>query len=323
MCRLQVRICRLGLMLIVLLAGRAGQALQPAAADKNVSSTLRQVWVISSRHSGRCDSHDAGLHYWRHDDLSGQWAPASHEEFVAADQPGVPTCVYVHGNRISHQEAVCNGWQAYQRIAGQCQADMPLRFVIWSWPSTEIQGQLKDVQYKACVSDSHAWHLAWLIDQLDPQAPTSLIGYSYGSRLIGGCLHLLGGGRLAGHALMGRVHPDRLPVRVVLMAGALDSHSLVPNGRNGRAMTQVERMLVMINPLDPVLFHYPHLGGLFHKGPPALGLTGLSLASLGHERDKVSLWNVSRYVGSEHDWRRYIYSPRVVSALREYALFAE
>ena len=47
------------------------------------------------------------------------------------------------------------------------------------------------------------------------------------------------------------------------MAGALDNSSLAPRGRNGRAISQVERMLIMINPRDSVLNHYPLLGGLF------------------------------------------------------------
>jgi hypothetical protein len=107
------------------------------------------------------------------------------------------------------------------------------------------------------------------------------------------------------------------------MAGALDSSSLVPRGRNGRAISQVDRMLVMINPLDPVLTHYPLLAGLLHKGPPALGFTGFSVSSLGHDRHKVAQWNVSGYVGKEHDWQRYIHSPRIISVLKGYALFAD
>ena len=173
-----------------------------------------------------------------------------------------------------------------------------------------------DVRHKACVSDRHAWHLAWLVDQMHPRGALSLIGYSYGARLVCGSLHLLGGGRLAGHALDQRVHPARLPLRAVLLAGALDSHALMPHGRNHRALSQVERMLVTVNSRDPVLLHYPLLAGLFQKGPPALGYTGFFPESLGDDCFKVAQWNVGPYVGKEHDWERYLDSPAIVSRLR-------
>jgi hypothetical protein len=195
--------------------------------------------------------------------------------------------------------------------------------VIWSWPSTQIDGPLKDVRYKAGVSDRHAWHLAWLVDQMHPDVPISVVGYSYGARLIGGALHLLGGGHLVGYELAHRRHPARLPLRAVLLAGALDSHALLPHGRNHRALSQVEKVLVTVNSRDPVLHHYPLLPGLFQKGPPALGYTGFYAASLGHERGKITQWNVSVYVGKDHDWQRYLYSPAILARLRHCALLPE
>jgi hypothetical protein len=275
---------------------------------------LRQVWVISSRRGTH-------LEFWSHGDQRHGWTLASQEEFLATDQPHVATCVYVHGNRIHHAQALRDGWQVYQQIAGCLPPEQPLRFVIWSWPSTEIEGPLQDVRLKACVSDTHAGHLACLVDRINPDVPVSLVGYSFGARLIGGALHLLGGGRLAGHALQQRTHPHRAPLRVVLMAGALDSHALTPHGRNGLAASQVERMLVTVNSKDPVLHHYPLLAGLLRKGPPALGYTGFFASSLGEEGHKVAQWNVACYVGKEHDWRRYLYSPAILSRLRSYVLF--
>lgn len=293
----------------------------PAPATPAVTrAPLRQAWVISSRRAGRCDPQDAHLEYWRHDDCAERWIAAGQAEFLATDRPGVITCFYVHGNRISHGEALRDGRRAYRQVARCLPDGQPLRFVVWSWPSTQIEGPLKDVRQKACISDWHAWHLAWLVDQIHPEVPISLVGYSYGARMIGGSLHLLGGGRLAGHVLTKRLHPARLPLRAVLLAGALDSHSLLPHGRNHRAMSQVEKMLVTVNSRDSVLHHYPLLTGLFHKGPPALGYTGFYTGSLGHERGKVAQWNVSSYVGSEHDWQRYFYSPAILARLRSYAL---
>jgi hypothetical protein len=191
------------------------------------------------------------------------------------------------------------------------------RLVIWSWPSTQIDGPLQDVRYKACVSETHAWHLARLLNQIRPDAPISLIGYSYGARLVSGSLHLLGGGELAGRVL-DHASP-RCPLRAVLLAGALDSHALLPRGRYHAALSQVDHMLVLVNSRDPVLHHYPLLAGLFHKSPPALGYTGLFTAPLGPAEVKVAQWNVSHFIGKDHDWRRYFANPAIVAQLRDAA----
>jgi hypothetical protein len=228
----------------------------------------------------------------------------------------------VHGNRIRHEEALRDGLQAYKQLSA-CMRDQPLRFVIWSWPSTQVPRPLNDVRLKACVSDAHARHLAWLVDQMPAESCVSLIGYSFGARLVGGALHLLGGGSLAGHALAHRSSSQRVPLRAVLLAGALDGHSLLPHGRNSRAVSQVDRMLVTVNCKDAVLHHYPLLGGLLSNGPPALGYAGFFTESLGADGYKVVQWNVNSYVGQDHNWRRYLGSPAILSRLQSFALFAQ
>src|SRR5690606_13436013 len=95
----------------------------------------------------------------------------------------------------------------------------------------------------------------------------------------------------------------------------LDSHALLPRGRNGQAVSQVEHLLISVNRRDPVLHHYPLLGGLLHRGPPALGYTGFFKHTLGNSGSNVEQWDVSRYVGKSHDWRDYLNSRAVVSKI--------
>jgi hypothetical protein len=287
-----------------------------------LAPALDEVWTISSRQVGCGEDDCSRLSYWRFCHETHEWLPSSHEAFLASDDPLTPSCFFVHGNRVGHGEAFDIGWRAYQRLRAQAPPARRFRFVIWSWPSTRIQGQIKDVRTKARQSEAHAYYLAWLLDQIDPRTPVSLVGYSYGARLVAGSLHILGGGTSAGRTLATRVHPDRSPVRAVLLAGALDSNALLPRARNGLALTQVERMLVLTNPADEVLKYYRLLYGLGSK-IQALGAAGAAgLSSLGTP-GKVVHWNVSRLVGPDHDWTRYLYSPAIVSRMESFALYLE
>jgi hypothetical protein len=80
-------------------------------------------------------------------------------------------------------------------------------------------------------------------------------------------------------------------------------------------------MLVTVNSKDRVLHHYPLLAGWLQMGPPALGYTGFFAESLGPQSHKVQQYNVTAYVGKEHDWQGYLYSPAILSLLRSYVLF--
>jgi hypothetical protein len=296
--------------------GEVSAAALPAAKGVDAVSAERQVWVISSRAAcGIVPGSGPRLSAWRYDRAAGRWAGSDVDSFLASGSPDVPTVFFVHGYRISHNEAFRTGWMAFQRFSAQVPSDQPLRFVVWSWPSAQVQGILADMRSKACQCDLHAYYLAWLLDRIDPREPVSLIGYSLGSRLIAGALHLLGGGRLAGRSLTQRANPARPPMRAVLMAGALDAHSFAPHGRNGRALAAVKQMLVMVNPADYVLRFYGLLYGL-GGGPDAVGYVGAA----GADDRKLKHWNVSRYVGEEHGCESYLFHPAIMAGLKNYIL---
>jgi hypothetical protein len=196
---------------------------------------------------------------------------------------------------------------------------MPFRFVVWSWCADQIEGQLEDVRVKARRADAEAWPLAWAVQQVRPDVSVSFMGYSYGARIATGALHHLA---IVPSSEGGSLPPARVPLRAVLVAGALDNYWLRPGSRNGLAVSQVDRMLITVNPQDRVLKHYHLIYGL-RDDRQALGATGAAgLGRLGEEREKVDHINVSRQVGSEHDWRRYLLSP-LVGRMVPYALFVE
>ena len=294
------------------------------ALAASVRECASQVWLVSTRgapHDGVPGQALPQLDYWRLDEQS-EWSAADAAMFRASDDPAVPTVVFIHGNRSDADEAVEKGWCTYQSIRSQ--SDRPLRFVIWSWPADrEFRRNRPDARLKAAYSDVDAWYLAQWLAEVRPGVRLSLIGHSFGPRIITGDLHLLAGGQLAGCGLPeGTVTAwstgKRNPIRAVLLAAALDYDWLAPGGCHEQALSLVDQMLVTCNSCDRALRWYPRIDG--RGGPSALGFVGPG----GVENAKnIELLDVSALVGPFHDYRRYYAVPDVYCRWAHYTFSEE
>jgi hypothetical protein len=281
-----------------------------------------QVWLISTRSADACqpDRDETPLGYWMHSE-SRQWHATTRDEFHASDSPGVPTIFYVHGNRVDWQESVNRGWLVCQLVKGQSRGQ-PFRFVIWSWPADEVQGQLRDVRVKAARADFESYYLASVLDRIHPDVPLTLIGFSFGARPITGAMHLLAGGDLAGVRLDARAEAAGRRVRAMLLAAAADSDWMLPGHEHGIALTQLEKVFLTVNCSDRVLKRYHWLYRC--SDPQALGWAGPACPScLGPWLAKLEMSDVSGSVGRQHDFYRYMQSRAVVSRLGWYSFLAE
>lgn len=254
-----------------------------------------------------CD--DVGYRRWRRADLNR----------LAAADPSVPTIIFVHGNQISPADAKNEGLAVYRRIVNYGTQGPPIRFVIFSWPSAKVGGLLRDVRVKATRTDPAGCQLAWLIDQLPVESPITLVGFSYGARIITASLHLLAGGHLGPLALVERAHPQRPPVNAVLMSAALHAHWLGEGQYHGLALTQVNHVLLLNNCSDPAMRFY-HLAFKGPGRPQALGLRGPTRVAYG-ERGKIQMRDVSRY-GSQHSLFLYVCAPGVAGQIWDHAMTA-
>ncbi|MEX0610501.1 MAG: hypothetical protein WD229_00150 [Pirellulales bacterium] len=245
-----------------------------------------------------------------------RWEASDLETFLAFDS-SVPTIFYIHGNQITPADAKCQGLALYRRLMRYGCNEGPIRFVIFSWPSSRIGGLLRDVRVKAKRTGPAGCQLAWLLDQMPAETPVSLIGFSFGARIITGGLHILAGGSLGcGMELAERVNPDRAPVNVVLIAAALHAHWLGEGQYHGLAMTRVERMFLLNNCRDLALRYY-HLSTTSGGRPQALGLCGPT--RIGPEyAAKIQMRDVSRYAGTQHDLFLYLCAPGATAQVWEY-----
>jgi hypothetical protein len=251
----------------------------------------------------------ARINYWRLSDTNGcgQWQAADSAAFQASTDPGVPTVVLIHGYGTDPDWAVQHG-NDVRSLLQQVGCGRAFRLVIWSWPADRatrgIRGIRNDIQMKVCRSDVEAYYLARLLAGLPRGEPLSLIGFSLGARTASGTLQLLTGGAAGGRTLP----PASLqawsgnglrPIRVMLLAPAVDGDWFEPSSGGGLAPLQVQRILLTQNCDDRVLRFYSRLYGA--GGPEAVGRVGPTSSASG----KLEVVNVECDVGRKHEFLRY------------------
>ncbi len=273
------------------------------------------AWLISTRHldclAGKGES-TLDLDVSRFS-TSGEWIPAGVDTLLSSE-PRL-TVVYVHGNRVSDDEAISRAWQAFG-VLQRDPAAPPMRLIIWSWPSDRIHGQVRDVRYKAARTNTEGHYLGWFLAQIDPETSVNLIGFSYGARVVTGAMHVLSGGRLA-CAAPDIVAGDRRPIQVVLVAAALHNHWLSSGGFHEGFWQFADRLLLLFNSCDPVLKRYRFIE---KRGRPvALGYRG----SWGLSDDleaRIEERDVCCSVGKTHSESVFFSSAEVIDGIQQHLL---
>ncbi len=261
-----------------------------------------EIWLVSTRRAPVCApgiEASACLDFWRLGP-DNQWAASDRSAFVATASPAVPVEIFLHGNRVDRNDAVYESFKAYRHVACQA-AGRPLRFVIWSWPADEVSRRSgDDARVKAARCGTQGHYLAGLLSELDPGVHVGLVGYSFGARIAGAALHLLGGGAVDGRVLANRRTGEHVPYRLMLVAAGMNSDSLLPGRTFGLAMTQVEAVIVTRNRNDPVLRWYPLLYRRL-LAPQSLGYVGPACNT-----GMISVYDVTCSVGRSHSWDDYL-----------------
>lgn len=275
------------------------------AAAAVVADEAQPIWLLSTRCAAHCGELDDPHHAVCYSRATAdcQWLPSDAAAFQTTDNAQVPTIVFVHGNRTDADEAITKGCCAYEGMRTFA-SGRPFRFVIWSWPAERaLRKHRADTQLKAEYSDAESYYLAYWLNNLRPGMPVALVGHSFGPRIIAGALHLLAGGAIDCRQLPNEITVSwatgkRNPVRVMLLAAAMDGDALSPNGQNALALPLSERSLITVNECDRVLKWYPRLYG--RGGPEALGFLGPCGLT-----GNADILDISSSVGRTHDWDRY------------------
>ncbi|HVC97644.1 MAG TPA: hypothetical protein VND64_28490, partial [Pirellulales bacterium] len=159
------------------------------------------------------------------------------------------------------------------------------------------------------------------VDKINPRTSLSLVGHSFGSRTIAAALEGLATNRIAGYDLGPRSHTAWRPMQAALVAAAMDNRWLWPGWRYGKALTQVDHILVTRNPNDRLLRVYSDK--YLPAGVRALGLTGIPQAEarLGDQRSKWATSFNAAFAGTSHRWSRYADAPGASRQLRPHFFY--
>lgn len=293
-----------------------------STGDESGARTQDSLWVVSTRHlgyPGQYNQDKLNFRVMRYDWTEG-WVDSELDSLLDTDEPDTVTAVYVHGNRVDWGRSLRLGMLAYRSLVRGVEDPQSIRFVVWSWPSAKIRCALRDVRSKAARSDYDSYYLGVFLSRLAPQARVGMYGFSYGGRVISGALHLLGGGEMLGLTVpAAEVNPKRT-ARAVLMGAAMHNYWLLPGYRHGKAVSQVDRMLVQYNPCDRILRMYRFVDR--HSRPQALGYSALPrLSELGEDASRIEQQNVCPQIGNNHNMRAYFASPEVMDEVRQCVLW--
>lgn len=264
-----------------------------------------EVWRVSTRHLAPC-SYPPALEVQQM--VGGQWRTSSLEALLAPFNGQL--MLFVHGNRMEAPELHMRGTMYFNCLtAGACPR---IRFVAWSWPSDQIRGQVRDVRAKAGRADCEGIYLAYFLSQIPDGLPTSLLGYSYGCRVIAKALHVRACGGIPAMPLP----PPARTFRVAFTAPAMSSHALLPGHEYSQALTQIDRLLILYNTKDPVLKRYRVVeqDGRIE----ALGYTGFHYRAPGGE--KIRQFDAQGYIGRSHDETRYLSCEPIKAMLRSHVV---
>lgn len=276
---------------------------------------MDRLWVISTRHltsvACRAQLESPALRVSKLECRSGCWRSdfsCSLDEYEQTLDSQRQTVIYVHGNRMESSDAIERGLMVYRNIK-PFRDGTPIDWVIWSWPS-EQQGILaRDVRLKAARTDAQGLYLAWLLRRhAERSAETTLIGYSFGGRVVTGSLHALAGGSLAGRSLPGDSVVG-MNCRVGLVAPALENDWLNDRGYHRLASQNLDQLQLLYNRRDAVLKRYWLIDQV--RGQLALGYTGPT--SFAPRLDGTPLpvrsKDCSPIVGLQHDELDYYLKP--------------
>jgi esterase/lipase superfamily enzyme len=279
------------------------------------------VWFVDTRREFVIDQLDN----------NSKWKTSTLDAFVQTHNPNKPLVIVTHGYKMTYREARQFGIE-FSKLTKNFGEH---RFLFWSWDSDkEICGIKSDAVNAGRKADSEAKYLTNFLKQLKPDSKVSLIGFSYGSRLISTSLQELATKKEQTTPNNTNAENDsaqtvlksdaesqvKMPlIRVVFLAAAVDCDQFGQNKKYGNVLSITDKLLINVNLSDPALLLYPLLTGL--GSPKAVGRRGINTQGIPKNlSSKIKTINVRSEIGVDHTFESSFHA--FLSYRREFKKYA-
>lgn len=281
-------------------------------ARSTAVGSMDRLWLFDSRRISSdvcCADVDTPNFDVQKLDVCGNTAESSMDEYLMTRPEGRRTVIYVHGNRIDTKcDAIDRGLAVYRKIL-PFREPVPLDWVVYSWPSEQVGILARDARLKADRTDAQGLYLASVLRKhAEFATPTTLLGYSFGGRIVTGSLHALAGGSLGGRSLSGPPVVG-MPIEAGLVAPAIASNWMNQNGYHQLATKNLQNLTLFYNQRDAVLKRYWLIDRV--RGQLALGYSGPRSFAPRYDGSKLQVVSkdCAPFVGSQHVELDYYQAP--------------
>lgn len=297
----------------------------PASLSRDLESD--RFFLINTRgitsNSCRADLRSPNLRINRLD-RCGRRSPSDLNDYLTSMSADRPRIIYIHGNRRDAATAISQGLWVYRELARRRPGGQAFDWVIWSWPSESETIFLSDAREKAKRTDAQALYLAWLLNHHHASGqPTSLIGFSFGGRVVTGAMHALAGG-VVGRRKLEQPAIVGANMDVGLLAPAVDSTWISSCGRHRLATQNMNRLVLLYNHRDYALKYFRLISQV--PGSQALGYTGPRSIAPRYDGTRLPIRSkdCANTVGNHHSEKQYYqnacYAGREMASLIESAM---
>lgn len=277
-----------------------------------------ELWLISTRHlDGVCESPEQLICKRA---VGTGWEVVPIENLIAVHGQDVAqqTFVVIHGNRTPAFWARRRGKQIYQSLFGNVRDAAPVRFVIWSWPSEELDRRpVQDFLKKAdrAVVEGHSF--AKFLTIVDRRRQITMLTYSLGAQVSFTAFADIS---RTENALTGTCGCSQTAVGArkcfkVGMIAPVTQCEWPDNTEQVRMVNQqVEQLTSFRNPRDQAIIAFRIICSVGKKqgfkAPQCID----AIADCGG--CNVKRFDVSKEAGSEHNVTKYIRVPKIREQMR-------
>jgi hypothetical protein len=301
-------VCRLLLPIAILLLLTIITPTPVCATDEHT----QDVWMITTETASwtkATESEFEKILYWRQVKSGTQrhWEKSDAKKFFVTQNPNVPILIFSPGYTSTKSDTVEIGF----KILSLCDSSKPIRMIFWQWPAEKIACRLlPDIRSKIPVAEANGNYMSMLIKRLKPESKVSILGFSFGTRLLGDAVENVGD-----------LKPTGVKINLIYGGAASDKQWLANGNRNGNVPKIANKILVFYNPDDFRLKFYSYLYANENNVEP-LGSNGAPMSRIDKKyHDKIEMVNLSQTIGFRHKTIILIGTQQFKERINEYFFF--